>query len=108
MNIWGIPKWLETEVRARDNSCVYCGVEMLEKVAADSPRKYAATWEHIINDESIITRENIARCCAPCNSSKGQKALTDWLRSAYCVARGITADTVAEVVKRALAKTTPN
>jgi hypothetical protein len=58
-----------------------------------------ATWEHIVNDARIVNRENIARCCSACNSSKGIKKLSDWLESAYCGRRGITRDTVAEVVK---------
>jgi hypothetical protein len=49
-----------------------------------------------------VTRENIARCCAACNSSKGTKALATWLTSSYCARRGITSGTVAEVAKRAL------
>ena len=102
MNIWGIPDWLENEVRARDKKCVYCGVEMLQKMPRGSPRKAAATWEHIINDARIITRENIALCCSPCNSSKGQKTLTDWLQSTYCVKRGVNEGTVAQIVKDAL------
>jgi len=32
MNHWGIPAWLDDEVRKRDKTCIYCGVEMLEKV----------------------------------------------------------------------------
>jgi hypothetical protein len=62
MNIWGIPEWLESEVSARDKACVYCGVQMIEKVPSGGSRKAAATWEHIINDARIVTRENIARC----------------------------------------------
>ena len=65
-------------------------------------RKTLATWEHIINDESIVTRENIARCCVACNSSKGTKNLADWLQTNYCKRRGINKNTVAEVVKEAL------
>jgi hypothetical protein len=107
MNMWGIPEWLENEVRARDQSCVYCGVQLIDKVPAGVSRKQAATWEHIINDAGIVTRENIVRCCTPCNSSKGQKTLTDWLGSAYCIARGISADTVSDVVKQALMRATP-
>jgi len=102
MNIWGIPDWLENEVRARDKKCVYCGIEMFQKMPRGSPRKAAATWEHIINDARIITRENIALCCSPCNSSKGQKTLTDWLQSTYRVKRGVNEDTVAQIVKNAL------
>jgi len=107
MNIWDIPDWLEREVKARDRTCIYCGIQMIEKVRQGEPRKTAATWEHIINDARIITRENIARCCAACNSSKGQKNLTDWIQSPYCRQHGITRDTVAEVVKQALQNTTP-
>jgi hypothetical protein len=56
-----------------------------------------ATWEHIINDARIVTRENIALCCAACNASKGTKLLREWLKSTYCKRRGITAHTIARV-----------
>jgi len=93
-NRWNIPPPLEQEVLARDKNCVYCG----------GP---ATTWEHIVNDARIVTRENIARCCGPCNSSKGTKDLTVWLESKYCETKGITKDTVAEVVRGALLKKQP-
>ena len=102
MNRWGIPKSLEEEVKARDKVCIYCGAPLLEVVSPDSSRKSIATWEHIINDASIITRENIARCCAACNSSKGTKTLSDWLNSDYCKKKGISPRTVATIVKKAL------
>ncbi len=110
MNSWNIPDSLEREVRARDKRCVYCGVQMLPKVPHGSRRDAVATWEHIINDALITTRENIALCCCACNASKGQKALEDWLQSNYCVKRGVTENTVAEIVKDALtmARKTPN
>ncbi len=104
MNIWGIPEWLEREVRERDKTCVYCGIQMIEKMLPGGPRKDVATWEHIINDARIVTRENIARCCATCNSSKGVKNLSDWIQSSYCKKRGISKDSVSEVVKQALQK----
>ena len=104
MNRWKIPEWLEEDVRARDKNCVYCGILMVESVPLGSPRSHAATWEHIINDETIITKENIARCCSSCNSSKGTKALSKWINSTYCKDRGITEDSVAEIVKVALRK----
>jgi len=65
MNNWNIPDWLEQEVRNRDHNCVYCGI-----IFSSSEKKKMATWEHIINDEKIITRENIALCCCSCNASK--------------------------------------
>ncbi len=59
-NSWNIPIWLEDEVRKRDKKCVYCGVKF---TSANISKKTTASWEHIINDENIITRENIALCC---------------------------------------------
>ena len=102
MNKWGIPAWLELEVLQRDKKCVYCQIPMLESSPPDGARKAVATWEHIINDARIVTRENIARCCASCNSSKGTKRLSLWLESAYCKQRGIGRNTVADIVKQAL------
>ena len=102
MNRWGIPDWLEEEVKNRDKTCVYCGVQLIEQMSRNGPRKAVATWEHIINDASVVTRENIARCCSSCNSSKGTKKLSDWIRSSYCKKRGINKDTVSEVVRKAL------
>jgi len=102
MNHWDIPDWLEREVKERDRTCVYCGTQMIDQIPPNGPRKAVATWEHIINDASIVSRENIARCCVACNSSKGSKKLSDWIQSSYCKKRGINGDTVAEVVKEAL------
>jgi hypothetical protein len=56
-NRWNIPPWLEQEIRARDKHCVYCGVRF---EVVDAPRQEQASWEHIVNDARIITRENIA------------------------------------------------
>ena len=98
MNRWNIPDWLEKEIYARDASCVYCGV-----IFGSTPgRRSQSSWEHIINDARIITRENIALCCRSCNSSKGAKLLAEWLGSAYCLRRGISAESAAMVVKLAL------
>jgi len=102
MNNWDIPEWLEREVKERDKICVYCGIQMVEQMSPRGTRKAVATWEHIINDATIVSRENIARCCAACNSSKGTKKLSDWIQSSYCKKRGIKKETVAEVVKEAL------
>lgn len=98
-NRWNIPSWLEQEIRDRDKFCVYCGTAFTNPKIS---RKTAASWEHIINDENIITRENIALCCVGCNSSKGTKDLHDWVHSDYCKRKNITAETVADVIKNAL------
>ena len=100
MNRWKIPAWLEREVLSRDAHCVYCGVAFSVPAV---PRGARPSWEHIVNDAGIVTRENIVRCCMSCNASKGTQDLRAWLRSAYCRRKGITESTVAEVVRNALA-----
>jgi hypothetical protein len=102
MNSSGIPDWLEEEVKERDKACVYCGVQTVDRMPPNGPGKAIATWEHMINDANIVTHENIARCCVACNSSKGTKKLSGWMRSSYCKKRGINKDTVAQSVKEAL------
>ena len=100
MNRWKIPEFLESAVIARDTRCVYCGVAF----GSCGTRKSKASWEHIVNDERIVTQENIALCCMSCNASKGARLLNDWLeRSTYCVRKNINKNTVAQVVKNALA-----
>ncbi|WP_394182893.1 hypothetical protein [Marinomonas posidonica] len=98
-NSWNIPSWLEYEIRARDKVCVYCGVEF---TSAKVSKKTCASWEHIINDARIISKDNIALCCCGCNSSKGQKKLSDWLQTKYCVTKSITPQTVAPIIKQAI------
>jgi len=93
------PHWLELEIRARDKHCVYCGVRF---GLLHSPRQEQASWEHIVNDARIITRENIALCCVGCNASKGAKDLEDWLMSSYCLSREIDGQSVAPVVQAAI------
>ena len=102
MNRWGIPGRLEEEITRRDAACIYCGIQMVDRCPPGGSRRAVATWEHIINDARIVTRENIARCCAACNSSRETKKLADWLQSDYCKRRGINEDSVAEVVRKAL------
>lgn len=97
-NRWGIPEDVETAVMKRDTSCVYCGCQF------SSDRSTKRSWEHIVNDINIATLENIALCCVGCNASKGAKPLQLWLESENAKRRGITEETLSEVVKQALAK----
>ncbi len=98
-NTWNIPAPLEQEIRMRDTLCVYCGTKFTPTKVS---KKTAASWEHIINDARIITRENIALCCCGCNASKGQKKLSIWLQSKYCIERNITPENVAPIIKEAI------
>lgn len=95
-NRWGIPKFVEDIVRDRDKNCVYCGVsfEGFSISIKDRP-----SWEHIINDIRINGPENIALCCRSCNASKGAKELTEWLKSNYCLSKGISMESVSEIVR---------
>jgi hypothetical protein len=97
-NRWSIPAWLEREVVERDQSCIYCRVGF----AMTSARRNRPSWEHIVNDASIVTRENIALCCIGCNASKGTKPLDVWLRSRYCLQRGISSQSIASIAQSAL------
>jgi 5-methylcytosine-specific restriction endonuclease McrA len=99
MNRWNIPEWMEKEIIERDKVCVYCGVHF---TTPKQYRKTSPSWEHIVNDARIVTLENISRCCFSCNASKGSKDLGVWLESEYCKKKGITVETVADVVKQVL------
>lgn len=93
---WNIPEWMEKEIIERDKVCVYCGVPF---ITPEENHKASPSWEHIVNDARIITLENISQCCMSCNANKGLDA---WLESLYCKKKGITFETVADVVKQAL------
>lgn len=98
-NVWVIPRETEEYVLQRDLVCVYCLVDFSIN---HETKKTMPSWEHIVNDIRINTKENIARCCFSCNASKGAKLLEDWLETIYCKSKGITSFTVAQVVKDAL------
>ena len=105
MNNWKIPAWLEREVIERDQSCVYCGISFTQ---VSNLRRERRSWEHIVNDATIVTRDNIALCCIGCNASKGAKTLEQWLASRYCSDRQISAQSVSPVVRAALAMRASN
>jgi hypothetical protein len=68
----------------------------------NNKRLSPAKVKYLTSGTDKITRENIARCCASCNSSKGTKDLFDWLESNYCKKKNINKNTVAPIVKNAL------
>ena len=101
MNQWNIPEWMEKEIIERDKVCVYCGIPF---TSPKECKKTSPSWEHIVNDARIVTLNNISRCCVSCNASKGVKELNDWLKSSFCIRKGINTDTVADIVKKAIEK----
>ncbi len=96
---WKIPRDLATFVISRDISCIYCHRAFEPPSGA---RAGCPSWEHIINDVSIVSASNIALCCVGCNASKGTKSLENWLNSTYCRVRGITSESMAAVAVNAL------
>lgn len=101
---WGIPRDLAVKVLARDLRCIYCNRDF----DLAGQRAGAPSWEHIVNDVSIINAANIALCCCGCNASKGRKSLGHWLDSEYCKVRGITITSIASIAASALGASEPD
>ena len=59
-----------------------------------------ATIEHFNNDGPYDQKNNVAICCRRCNSSKGDKSLSDWFKTPYCCKNKINEKTVAKPVKK--------
>lgn len=104
MKRFGIPAEVERRLRERDASCVYCKKDFSNSSQRDKP-----TIEHLNENPPFfwqdgLTEAGLAKCCWSCNSSRGRKTLTDWLRTPYCTNRDrpINHDTVATPVKRFL------
>jgi hypothetical protein len=93
-NTYGISKQDEQEIRARDKTCVYCGILMKRSV-----RSFGATIEHFDNDGPFAKKYNVAICCRGCNSSKGTKKLSVWFETRYCRENKISGKAVSKPVK---------
>lgn len=107
-NKFGIPEKILAPIRERDRNCVYCGKVMISPYDRRNP-KDSLTIEHFNWDGPFywkdgLDAEDIAMCCLSCNSSRGIKLLDEWFRSKYCTERGITAETVAEPVRKYLSR----
>jgi 5-methylcytosine-specific restriction endonuclease McrA len=96
-NIYGISEGDEREIRARDKTCVYCGILMKQRPQTRSAS--GTTIEHFNNDGPLTKKYNVAICCRHCNSSKGTKRLSAWFKTPYCRKQKINKDTVSKPVK---------
>jgi 5-methylcytosine-specific restriction endonuclease McrA len=99
-NTYGISEQDEREIRARDKTCVYCGILMKQHPHAMVAS--GATIEHFNNDGPFKKKYNVAICCRRCNSSKGTMSLSAWFKTAYCREKKINEETVAKPVKEYL------
>jgi len=96
-NTYGISKQDEQEIRARDKTCVYCGILMKQYPHAMGAS--GATIEHFNNDGPLKKKHNVAICCRRCNSSKGTMSLSAWFKTPYCREKKINEETVSKPVK---------
>jgi 5-methylcytosine-specific restriction endonuclease McrA len=96
-NTYGISKQDEQEIRARDKTCVYCGILM--KQYPNAMGASGATIEHFNNDGPFKKKYNVAICCRRCNSSKGTMSLSAWFKTPYCREKKINEETVSKPVK---------
>jgi 5-methylcytosine-specific restriction endonuclease McrA len=96
-NTYGISKQDEREIRARDKTCVYCGILMKQPPHARGTS--GATIEHFNNDGPFEEKYNVAICCRRCNSSKGTVRLSAWFKTPYCRQKKINEETVSKPVK---------
>ena len=97
---WKISRELALSVIARDLRCIYCNRDF---GPPQGPRAACPSWEHIVNDQSIVSLENIALCCVGCNASKGTKPLGLWLNTKYCSDRSISRQSIGAVAIASLA-----
>ncbi|RYE45575.1 MAG: HNH endonuclease [Hyphomicrobiales bacterium] len=97
---WKIPREMALKIIRRDRRCIYCSHIFEFPVG---PKARWPSWEHIVNDVSLINEANIALCCWGCNASKRARPLAAWLSSSYCRDRGIDATSVALVAQAVLA-----
>ena len=67
MSRWNIPLEVQKIVKLRDQNCVYCGIKFDDD-------KNKGEWEHIENDITKNTIDNICRSCGSCNRSKSDKS----------------------------------
>lgn len=96
-NTYGLSKEDEREIRARDKTCVYCGVLMKQHPHAMGAS--GATIEHFNNDGPFEKKYNVAICCRRCNSSKKAMKLSAWFKTPYCRKKKINGETVSKPVR---------
>ena len=98
MNQWRIPRDVETRLRRKFKRCVYCRRRFKRGVYNDR-----ATIEHLNRRGPFywprLQERHVVIACGLCNSSRSDKRLVDWFKTAKCVSRSINANTVANCVK---------
>ncbi len=102
-NRFGIPEEVEKRIRNRDKKCVYCHKLIIYPCVGENKRDWA-TIEHLREMPPFywndgLKEEDLAICCASCNSSRGKMKILDWFKTPYCVDRRINEKTIEKPVK---------
>lgn len=103
MNRYGLPEDGLAALRERDTLCVYCHRALLYPWDG-ARRAQSATIEHLNHLPPWDDISTVAYCCGSCNSSRRNLTHSEWFKTAYCIDRGITAETVAQPVRAYLAR----
>jgi hypothetical protein len=106
-NRWHIPKDAELCLRKEFRVCAYCRRRMKSHRGAIGSPRDKATFEHLNRNGPFywtdgLQMRDVVIVCSQCNSSRGQKRLSDWFESTYCQAKQINATTVAPRVREYL------
>lgn len=86
------------DIRDRDQTCVYCHKAMAPS-GSDGPRSDWATIEQLNHLPPWDNPRTVAICCWSCNSSRGNRILSEWFASEYNCSRGINESAVAKPVR---------
>lgn len=100
-NSYGLPEKDLDLIRRRDKFCVYCHKLMVET----NPNNNRADWatiEHLNHLPPWNNPLTVAICCFGCNASRGNKRISDWFKSEYCLEKNINEETVAKPVQEYL------
>jgi hypothetical protein len=98
-NNYGLPNNELIKIFKRDKLCVYCRKKMTAHIAS---KKRGDWWsiEHLNYLPPWNDPLTVVICCWSCNSSRGNKKISDWFKSEYCLKRGIDIKTVPSHVKK--------
>lgn len=98
-NNYGLPANELIKIFKRDKFCVYCHKKMTEHTA-NKKRTDWWTIEHLNYLPPWNNPSTVVICCWGCNSSRGNKKISDWFESEYCLKRNIGIESVPPYVRK--------
>src|SRR5437763_9157079 len=105
-NQFRIPREVEYRLRRKFKTCAYCRCRMRAHLGVRGCPGDKATIEHLNRLGSAfwphVPERHLVIVCGRCNSSRGEKRLTDWFTSTYCREKSINPRTVATRVRHYL------